>query len=85
MLISAHQDHCIDSIRQSLMCSADISPVIWHWKKDGFKQDMNNTHVCRNFDKITDWAKDHMLEREINSKLPEGQASEIIAAAVNSG
>ena len=45
---------------------------------------MNNTHVCRNFDKIRDWAKDHMLTREINSNLPDGQALDIIAAASNS-
>lgn len=74
-------DHCIDSIRQSLMCSADVSPVIWHWRKSGFKQDMNNTHVCRDFDKIKGWTKEHMLTREINSRLPEDQVMDIVAAA----
>jgi len=64
------------------MCSADVSPVIWHWKKEhGPKQDMNNTHVCRSFEKIKDWAKDHMLQREINSKLPEGQTLDAIIEA----
>jgi len=56
--------------------------VIWHWKKEqGLKQDMNKTHVCRNFERIKDWAKDHMLQREINSKLPEGQALDAIIEA----
>lgn len=63
------------------MCSADVSPVIWHWKKEGFKQDMNNTHVCRNFEKIKGWAKEHMLEREINSNLPEDKLWDIVAEA----
>lgn len=64
------------------MCSADVSPVIWHWKKvSGLVQDMNNTHVCRDFDRIKEWAVAHMLTREINSKLPEDKLWDIVAAA----
>ena len=77
-------DHCIESLRQSLMCSADVSPVIWHWKKEGgLVLDMNNTHVCRDFDMIKDWAQEHMMTREINSRLPEDSVWDIIPEATN--
>ncbi|KAF9219003.1 hypothetical protein BS17DRAFT_718849, partial [Gyrodon lividus] len=26
-----HMGHCIDSLRESLMCPADITPIIWAW------------------------------------------------------
>ena len=71
-------DHCIDSIRQSLMCSADISPITWHWREDGFKQDMNNTHICRDFDAIMRWAEEHMVTREINSRIPDEEVWDVI-------
>ncbi|KIH91993.1 hypothetical protein SPBR_09083 [Sporothrix brasiliensis 5110] len=29
-----HIEHCIDAIRQSLMCSADISSLTWSWDED---------------------------------------------------
>jgi hypothetical protein len=31
LLTKVHSDHCIDSIRQSLMCSADISVIGHKW------------------------------------------------------
>ncbi|KAF5328245.1 hypothetical protein D9619_013402 [Psilocybe cf. subviscida] len=58
-----HVSHCVDSIRQSLMCSADISTVVWQW--DATQQ--NNTfrggvaHKCRNFGMIQDWARERAI------------------------
>jgi len=26
-----HMEHCYDSLRQSLMCSADLTPLPWAW------------------------------------------------------
>lgn len=51
-------DHCIDSVRQSLMCSADVSTIHWIWDDiDGiYKADPRTIHMCRNFDAIRDWA-----------------------------
>ncbi|PKY07907.1 hypothetical protein P168DRAFT_286080 [Aspergillus campestris IBT 28561] len=53
-----HLDHCVDSIRQSLMCSSDISTVVWAW--DESRQMTlplaNVTHTCRDFEAIRQWA-----------------------------
>ncbi|KAF8991800.1 hypothetical protein BDQ17DRAFT_1254546, partial [Cyathus striatus] len=51
-----HIGHCIDAIRQSLMCSADISTIVWQWDDT----QRNNTfrggvaHKCKKFEKIQD-------------------------------
>lgn len=54
-------DHCIDSIRQSLMCSGDITPVVYHIdpRGTGLFPKLQGTHICRNYDKITEWAREH--------------------------
>ncbi|KAF7168197.1 hypothetical protein CNMCM5623_001267 [Aspergillus felis] len=57
-----HLDHCIEMIRQSLMCSADITVDVWAWNEE--KQMVtvraDNMHTCRDFEAIRQWA----LERE---------------------
>jgi hypothetical protein len=56
-------DHCIDSIRQSLTCSADISTIYWAWdpERNATVPNAKTTHVCRNFIRIQEWAREHKL------------------------
>lgn len=66
-LNSVAPEHCIDTIRQSLQCSADISPVLYHW--DGYvgevKGDARTVHTCRNFTKIQEWAAAHRVKQSM--------------------
>lgn len=64
----SHIDHCVDSIRQSLMCHADVTPVIYTWS-DTSKRYVAKTHVphvCRNFDAVSAWASERTLEEKID-------------------
>ncbi|KAK7052481.1 hypothetical protein R3P38DRAFT_2860572 [Favolaschia claudopus] len=58
-----HVGHCIDWIRQSLMCSSDTSVIVWQWHRALNTSIVkgNVAHTCRKFDKIQQWAKDRML------------------------
>jgi hypothetical protein len=61
-----HIRHCIGAIRQALMCSADISTIVWQWS-DQFQtaeQRDDIPHICRDFDRIRDWASEHTFENE---------------------
>lgn len=53
-----HVAHCIETIRQALMCHVDVTPYTWVWNENA--QSMENVyatpHTCRNFDRIRDWA-----------------------------
>ncbi|KAF1954976.1 hypothetical protein CC80DRAFT_448045 [Byssothecium circinans] len=53
-----HTDHCIESLRQSLTCSADISVMTYTWsdKNKFMKPNLNISHKCRDFDTIRTWA-----------------------------
>jgi hypothetical protein len=56
-----HIGHCIDSIRQSLMCSSDISVIVWQWRNETQLVHPHGgiVHTCRNFEKISEWAKEN--------------------------
>jgi len=65
-----HIDHCIDSIRQSLMCSSDITPIPWAWVEEHQKLEPVATgmHTCRDFDAIREWAN-HRIIKNFDPKL----------------
>ncbi|KAH6914620.1 hypothetical protein BKA70DRAFT_1256629 [Coprinopsis sp. MPI-PUGE-AT-0042] len=69
-LTDEHISHCIDSIRQSLMCNADISVNVWQWSEDvyavvGYS---TNAHTCKNYNKIQGWARENRLHKWIDIK-----------------
>jgi hypothetical protein len=53
-----HIRHCIGAIRQAVMCSVDITTVAWQWSHDlkSAEQRDDVVHVCRDYDRIRDWA-----------------------------
>ncbi|KAK7691291.1 hypothetical protein QCA50_004685 [Cerrena zonata] len=65
-----HIDHCVDNIRQALMCSADISSIVWQWSdaQSTAVPRMDTVHSCKNFDKVVEWAKAHKIE-EFNQTI----------------
>lgn len=67
-----HAAHCIDSLRETLTCTADLTPILWTW--DDRRQRSTPTlesvnHVCRNFEKIMDWARAHTLRTYFNATV----------------
>ncbi|KAF7346863.1 hypothetical protein MSAN_01825700 [Mycena sanguinolenta] len=60
---TAHILHCVDYVRQSLMCSGDTSMLVWQWHDAINKTTVegNTAHTCRNFDNLLDWAKQREL------------------------
>lgn len=55
-----HIDHCIDSIRQSLMCSSDITPIpyVWFTEHQAALPVTNVFRTCRDFDVLREWARE---------------------------
>jgi hypothetical protein len=59
-----HIRHCIGAIRQALMCAVDITPVVWQWseKLQMAEQRDDIVHVCRDYDRIREWAGERTFE-----------------------
>jgi hypothetical protein len=68
-----HINHCIDAIRQSLMCSADVSTLAWQWSEERNMHMEKGTilHTCRDFNKIRDWAEEHRVKTRFDPTFTE--------------
>jgi len=63
-----HNDHCLDTLRQSIMCHADITLLTMRW---GHKQaiplgNFSAPHECINWDILDEWSK----ERSVDAMKP---------------
>ncbi|KAJ7752667.1 hypothetical protein B0H16DRAFT_1723590 [Mycena metata] len=58
LFLDFHLRHCLGAIRQAIMCSVDITSVVWQWSDDLklVEQRDDVFHVCRDYDRIRDWA-----------------------------
>ncbi|KAK6535731.1 hypothetical protein TWF694_002180 [Orbilia ellipsospora] len=64
-----HLDHCVDMIRQAIMCHSDISPFVWgRDPRDGKAKGISSvTHTCRDFEAIQKWAQDRPFKTGFNT------------------
>ena len=69
-----HVSHCLDFLRQHLMCTVDIGVFGSVWVQDkthGVKTfvDFNTKHTCRNFEAVRGWAENHQLPKSLPKNL----------------
>lgn len=68
-----HVTHCLDTIRQVLMCNVDTAVLgqVWVEKEKPIAfPDFNTKHVCKNYDAVRKWAK--KIQAPPHDKLPKG-------------
>ncbi|KID84028.1 hypothetical protein MGU_08681 [Metarhizium guizhouense ARSEF 977] len=56
-----HISHCLDAVREAIMCASDISVITWQWN-DQAKKALGHgdvLHTCRSFEKIKEWAAEN--------------------------
>lgn len=69
-MLRTHTDHCIEMLRQSVMCSADLHIITYDWveKVDYPWPDFGISRSCRNYDALHDWA----VKRTIDVDTADG-------------
>ncbi|KAJ8061659.1 hypothetical protein OCU04_009460 [Sclerotinia nivalis] len=80
-VLKAHINHCLDTIRQRLMCSADTGAHPYLWAKSGknahLYPDFNRDFKCKNFDAIRQFAEEHQApwreDGELDVQPKEGE------------
>ena len=80
-LLTTIIDHCLDTVRQSLMCSAFL------WAKSGDRvhlyPDFNRDHKCKNFDDIRQFAEKHQAPWREDGQLDvQPKEGEVILPAI---
>ena len=59
-----HINHCLDAIRQELMCRGDVSLTTYEWLPDLQIPwaKLSYDHECINWESIQDWAKERTVD-----------------------
>lgn len=65
-------DHCIENLRQNIMCRGDVAIVTYDWA-EGIEDPFPNFNVlrrCRNFEKLLNWVDEHVRNIASSSLHP---------------
>lgn len=68
LVVRLHVSHCLDILRQQLMCSADtgvLGQVWWNQTNPQAFVDFNTKHQCKNYEDIRQWAFENQLPKEV--------------------
>ena len=60
--------HCLDILRQQLMCTVDIGvlgQVWWDKASPHALPDFNTRHTCRDFEQVRKWAEIHQAPVDV--------------------
>lgn len=78
-LYERHFEHCVDYIRQSIMCHFDTGLVTYDWvrKHQNPTPNANAMHKCVDWDAVQHWLRERAVEMPdgFKWKQPEGQES----------
>ena len=59
-ILQKHVSHCVDILRQVLMCNVDTGVLGQVWydpTKPAAFPDFHTTHMCKNYDAVRQWAE----------------------------
>lgn len=70
-------EHCLETLREALMCQAGNGVVVFHWMddQDDPYPDFNTYHACRNPERVLSWALEHTVPITGPIKKPQGVTS----------
>lgn len=57
-------DHCVEMLRQVIMCKADTSLMSFEWRPDTQMPfpSFQIEHECRNWDSLVEWSRERSLD-----------------------
>jgi len=67
-VLKYHVSHCLDVLRQQLMCTIDVAvlgQVWWNKEQPAAYPDFNTVHECRNFEDVRRWAEEHQAPEDV--------------------
>lgn len=67
-IVKFHVSHCLDIVRQQLMCTVDVGVLgqVWiHPNEPEAYVDFNTLHMCRDFDVIRRWAEERQMPKTV--------------------
>lgn len=84
-VVRSHVGHCLDILRQRLMCQPDIGVLgqIWYNKaKPQAYPDFNTLHKCKNYESIRQWAEEHQAPVNVAGDYLAAPAKEDVLESI---
>ena len=82
-------DHCLDTLRQDLMCYTDTNAITYNWidVDDEPEPDFGIQKKCRDFDSFLEWAERARLKNETKNwaKLKKPPGAIVVPVEVREG
>ncbi|KAI1263898.1 hypothetical protein F5Y18DRAFT_428781 [Xylariaceae sp. FL1019] len=74
-MAAMHQDHCVEALREALMCGSDITPHSWQYVTGTNHVTAAGVgkHSCRDFNAIKQWAVENSMKVDWAPVGLEGQ------------
>ena len=65
-------DHCIEALRQKLMCTPDVNVYSYHWLStlDHPFTDFTTQHQCVNWSQFVGWLREQTVKHGVLDKPP---------------
>ncbi|KAH8901446.1 hypothetical protein GQ53DRAFT_814903 [Thozetella sp. PMI_491] len=79
-ILSLHWNHCIDILRQTLMCHADITPMPYYYREwdDNVYSVLASSQNCRDYESIRTWAAERQIHHwRWNETNPQHLTNEV--------
>ncbi|EZF78262.1 hypothetical protein H105_00656 [Trichophyton soudanense CBS 452.61] len=71
--VKHHAAHCLDILRQQIMCTADTSVFGQWWVKGiGPFVDFNTKHQCKDYEIIRSWGEKHQISPDVEVEMWPG-------------
>ena len=68
-----HVNHCLDAIRQDIICNADDTPRYTGFVNGPPSSGLGQIHMCRDWERLEQWAQEHSAcYRYAPVETPEG-------------
>ncbi|KAL4758356.1 oxidase ustYa family protein [Aspergillus foveolatus] len=80
-IVQKHVSHCLDILRQQLMCTIDVGVLGQVWVHPNHPSpfvDFNTEHVCRNFEDIREWAERNQLPLPAHGHGADGAPADFL-------
>ncbi|CAK1359006.1 unnamed protein product [Cercospora beticola] len=60
--MSRHFDHCLENLRQSVLCQGDMSLSGYEWDDNGPRSLMGGQHVCVDWERMYKWVMERSFD-----------------------
>ncbi|KAK4190588.1 hypothetical protein QBC35DRAFT_471745 [Podospora australis] len=65
-----HLDHCLEILRQGIMCNADVTVNTYYWEKPGkIKGNRSGARKCTDWDRLQEWSDQRTVVISEEAKL----------------